>query len=645
MQLQPKALYAFGDFQLDPSEQLLCCQGKSVAVTPKAFELLVYLVQNRGRLVTKDELMRSIWPESFVEEANLSVNISALRRALGDSPEGRKFIETVPKRGYRFTAAVTELPTNHGQAENVVAPVELLKASQPSHSIAEQPKPDTRFGKLSILAIALAIVLVALGVWARKTTHLKTTRSTPRRLAILPFRNIGQSADNDFLGFSLADAVISKLGYVSELTVRPSYAVEKYRNQPVEIPRAASELNVDTLLTGSFVQEGDSLRINCQLVDVRTESLLWKGTFDLKYDKLLTVQDKVAQEVISGLALSLSPAEEERLQPGAPLEPVAYEYYLRGVDLYSRSDFPLAIKMLERSAELSPGYALTWAYLGRSYNASASFQFGGKEYYQKAEAAFQRALQLQPSQIESRVYMANLFTDTGRVERAVPLLREALKTNPNHAEIHWELGYAYRFGGMLRESVAECEHARQLDPGVKLNSSALNGYLYLGQYDKFLESLPPGDDLALITFYRGFGELYRNNPIDAARHFDRAYEVDHTLLHAQIGKALSYSLTRQYGEGLAIVRRLENTIRDRGVGDPEAIYKLAQAYALLDDPSSAVRVLRHSVESGFYPYPYLQSDPLLNSIRSDPDFEPAIALARDRHEAFRKLFFSNQTQD
>ena len=111
--------------------------------------------------------------------------------------------------------------------------------------------------------------------------------------------------------------------------------------------------------------------------------------------------------------------------------------------------------------------------LGRSYTANASFQFGGAEHYRKAEAAFAKALSLQPDEIDARIYMANMFTDTGRVEKAVPLLREALKTNPNHAEIHWELGYAYRFAGMLSESVSECERARQLDPGVKLNSSTL----------------------------------------------------------------------------------------------------------------------------------------------------------------------------
>src|SRR5262249_3992416 len=177
--------------------------------------------------------------------------------------------------------------------------------------------------------------------------------------------------------------------------------------------------------------------------------------------------------------------------------------------------------------------------------ATASFQLGGREQYQRAQAAYEKALLLQPTQIETRVYMANLFTDTGRVEQAVSLLREALQTNANHAEAHWELGYAVRCAGALEESVLECERARELDHGVKLTSSALNGYLYLGQYDRFLRSLPKLEDSALIVFYRGFAEYHQQNREQAARDFDHAFELDPSLLQAQVGKALSYGIAQQ----------------------------------------------------------------------------------------------------
>jgi tetratricopeptide (TPR) repeat protein len=299
----------------------------------------------------------------------------------------------------------------------------------------------------------------------------------------------------------------------------------------------------------------------------------------------------------------------------------------------------MAVNALEKSTELAPGYAPSWANLGKSYTANASFELQGAEHYRKAEAAFARALEIQPDELDAQIYMANMFTDTGRVEQAVPLLRQALKTNPNKAEIHWELGYAYRFAGMLKESVAEGELARQLDPGVKLNSSALNGYLYLGEYDRFLASLPTTDDVPFIVFYRGFGEYHQKNWQEAEKNFDRAYDLDRSVLQAIIGKAFSFGLKGQKQEGIATLQTLETTIRQRGVMDPEAIYKIAQAYAQLGDKAAGLRVLRHSIENGFFPYPYFANDPLLDALRKEDGFPSLMDAARQRHEAFKSRFF------
>jgi DNA-binding winged helix-turn-helix (wHTH) protein/TolB-like protein/Tfp pilus assembly protein PilF len=646
MTLETKLLFEFGRFRLDPAEHLLLEEGKPVPLTPKAFEILQLLVESKGKLLSKEELMKRIWPDSFVEDANLTVNISALRKALGDSPDGQGFIVTVPKHGYRFVGQVTAIKNGcdaQVQAESVEPEADTLEAASSAPQVVRlddaKPRKAFRFATLVTLVGILTASVAGFYYSSHKRQTARSHNDRPRSLAVLPFQNLRQDPDSDFLGYSLADAVITKLDYISALTVRPSSAVQKYRNQLIDLPKVAADLNVDTLLTGNFMRDGDDLRITSQLVDVRTDRILWRGTFDLKYDKLLTVQDNVSQQIIKGLELNLSPSEAERLKPEAPIDPEAYEYYLRGVDLYSRSEFPLAIKMLERSAELAPKYALTWAYLGRSYTAHASFQFGGNEQYRKAQAAFEKALSLQPDQIEARIYMANFFTDTGRVEQAVPLLRDALRTNPNHAEVHWELGCAYRFGGMLKESAAECERARQLDPGVKLNSSALNAYLYLGEYDKFLASLPKSDDQAFPLFYRGFVEYHKKDWDQASQHLNRAFELQPLLFQAQLGKALSYSIAHQEARGIEILRDTESKINQRGVGDPESIYKAAQIYEVLGDRSSALRVLRRSIEAGFFSYPYFESDPLLDGLRMDPEFLEVMQFARQRHEAFKRTFF------
>ena len=447
MTLTAHVLYEFDKFRLDPAEQLLLCEGRSVSITPKAFQILCVLTESSGRLIDKNDLIKRVWPNSFVEEANLSVNISALRKALGDTPDGQKFIATVPKRGYRFVMPVREVrelsqietktpnierpPVPIAKtAEGGVAPTEVAKTAR-GDSVLTLPR-------LAGLAVLITITFGFLFYFFghQRQTAQSISALTVRRLAILPFQNLNHDPNSDFLGFSLADAVITKLGYLSTLRVRPSSSVQKYRGQMIDIAKVAAELNVDTLLTGTFIREGEDLRVTSQLIDVKSQNILWKDSFDMKYDRLRSVQDTVAQQIIKGLELQLTPSEAAQMKRDEPVNPVAYEYYLRGVDLYSRGDLLPAIKMLEASTQIDPNYALTWAHLGSGYSAEASLQLGGRDRYRKAQAAFEKSLSLQPDQIEPQIYMANLLTDTGKVEQAVPLLRRALQTNPNHAEVH-----------------------------------------------------------------------------------------------------------------------------------------------------------------------------------------------------------------
>ncbi len=647
-----KPRYAFGPFVLDTDRRLLVRGGQPLALTPKTYDALVVLVESGGRFLSKTELIQLLWPDSFVEESNLTQQISAVRKALGESPGEDRYIVTLPGRGYRFAAQVTEAashiePANHpvditgGRAQPDERERELPVVAESAALPVRETQLRSQWSRPAQVAslLLLVIALAAIAYMAQRRLPVGTGSSARMKsLAILPFRNLQKDEDSDFLSFSLADAVIAKLSYISELTVRPSSAVERYRDQPVDVKKVARELEVDTLLTGNFIREGDVLRITSELIDIKTQRILWKTIFDVKYERLLTVEESVARQIVDGLALHLSPSEVRRLKADRPMDPLAYEFYLRGADLYLRSEFPLAIKMLEKSVELNPNYALTWAYLGKCYEAIASFQFGGREQHRKAQTAYERALSLEPGQIEARVYMANMFTDTGRVERAVPLLRQALKANPNYPEALWELGYAYRFAGALNESVVQCERARQLDAGVKLNSSTFNSYLYRGEYEKFLQTLPKGDDVPLIIFYRGFGEYYIKRWEQAAIDFDRAFELDHSLLQAQVGKALSFCIRHQCEKGLNLLRAAEEKITERGVSDPEAIYKIAQAYSMLGDRLSGLRVLKKSILSGFFSYPYLAKDPLLNNLRGQHDFNVLIAEARLRHESFKKKF-------
>jgi len=556
--------------------------------------------------------------------------------------DSRRMQEPIAQTGSRSV----HLGSSSKQGSEFVLPLQTNSGSPRIEAASE-----TKAGPLSTshhpfrwltAAVAIAVIVAALfagGYYlaSRRSHQFAADTAGPRTLAVLPFRNLRGDPQTDFLGFSLADAVITKLAYISALTVRPSSSVERYRNQTIDPQKVAAELNVGTLLTSSFLKDGDDLRITTQLIDVKPDKILWQDSFNTKFDKLLTVQDRVSEQIIQGLQLTLSPAEAKRLKPQAPINPKAYEYYLRGVDLYSLNDFLAAITMLEKSTSIEPGYAPAWAYLGRAYATNASLQFGGQEHYDRAHAAFEKAIALDPALVAPRVYMANLLTDTGRVEQSVPLLREAIQNSPNNAEAHWELGYAYRFGGMVPQAITESELARRFDPQVKLNSSAMNAYLYLGEYDKFLQSLPVNDS-PYILFYRGFAEYHAGRMQEAKTDFDRAFEQDPSLMQAAIGKALSYAMSNN-AAGLALLQETEEKIKKVGVSDAEGIYKVAQAYAVLGDRASSLRMMRRSVEGGFFCYPYFESDVLLNNVRREPEFAKIMNQARERHQQFKARFF------
>src|SRR3984957_3184514 len=638
-------LVRFANFEVNLRAGELRREGSKVRLQEQPFSLLTVLLESAGEVVTREELRKRLWSQdTFVDfDHRLAVAVSKLRDALRDSAEKPLFVETVGRRGYRFVGKLESTDSLPVDTKGGVGETSLPSSQPTANGVLPRTEPlgstRSRTGRLILLssvgfAVLLGVIVLpkVLPIRSAKEQSLST-----RSLAILPLQNHGQDSNSDFLGLSLADVLITKLAYVNSLSIRPSAAIEKYRGTTIDLQKVAAELKVDTLLTGSFIRDGDNLRITYQLVDAKTEKILGRGMIDLKYDNLLTVQDKVTSQLISELQLTLSPTEAERLKPDAEVNPVAYEFFLQGLDFHGQHKFPLAIKMLEKSTEIDPNYAPAWAYLGASYTSDAAFELGGREQYRRAQAAYERALAIRPHLIDAQMFLANLLIDTGKVEQAVPLLRDALKTNGNYAAAHWELGYAYRFAGMLDESVAECERARQLAPFVGGNGSVLNSYLYLGEYQKFLASLPV-DDSSFTLFYRGFGEFHEKQFDQSAEDFDRAYELDPTL-YTGIGKALSDSIHGHAAYGLQLLSGLERTVRERGVGDPEAAYKIAQAYAVLADKRSALRVLRMSVESGFFSYPYIEKDPLLDELHGEPEFARILNVAHQRHEAFRNSFF------
>ena len=421
-------LVRFADFEVNLRAGELRREGSKVRLQEQPFSLLTVLLESAGEVVTREELRKRLWSEdTFVDfDHRLAVAVSKLRDALRDSAEKPLFVETVGRRGYRFVGQLESADSLPVDSKGGVGETSLPSSRPVANGILPKAEPlgSTRSRTSRLIFLSSVGFAVLLGVIVlSKFLHIRSTKEqslSPRSLAILPLQNHGQDSNSDFLGLSLADVLITKLAYVNSLSVRPSAAIEKYRGTAIDLQKVAAELKVDTLLTGSFIRDGDNLRITYQLVDAKTEKILGQGVIDLKYDNLLTVQDKVTSQLISELQLTLSPTEAERLKPEVAVNPLAYEYFLQGLDFHAQHKFPLAIRMLEKSTEIDPNYAPAWAYLGASYTSDAAFELGGREQYRHAQAAYERALAIRPNLLDAQRSSPTSWLTPGKLSRLCP---------------------------------------------------------------------------------------------------------------------------------------------------------------------------------------------------------------------------------
>jgi adenylate cyclase len=387
MSAETKVLYEFGKFRCDPREHLLLCDGRPVSLSPKSFETLVVLIQSNGRLLTKDELMQQVWPDSFVEEANLTINISALRKALGESSGGQQYIETVPKRGYRFVAQVIE------------------------HRDDGEPGPPVKISVIEISAIA-----------------------------VLPFADMSPARDQDYLCEGLAEELINALTCIDGLRVASRTASFQFRGAGADIRAVGQHLGVGTLLEGSVRKAGDRLRVTVQLIEVATGFHRWSQRFDRNLDDVFAIQDEIAESVATSVRGNVLSRHEKQalLRPQTAVE--AYEYYLRGrqhLPRLTQPDLQKSGEMFERAIELDAGYGPAFAGLA-TVHATMYEWFGAREEdLVQAERASQKALQLAPGLVDAHVSRGFTLSLYRRYDEAVNEFEEAIRINPNFFDAYY----------------------------------------------------------------------------------------------------------------------------------------------------------------------------------------------------------------
>lgn len=497
--------------------------------------------------------------------------------------------------------------------------------------------------KLFIPALIAALVIVAAVVW-HPWSPGKVGENIPgepylsgiQKLAVLPFANIKSDPQTDYLGFALADQIIGDLAYAKNILVRPSSAVRPYQEQEVDILAVGEDLKVDFIVMGHYLKEEDDLRLNIELIDVHSNEMIWREPIEVQYENVFELQDIVTKKVIAGLRAQFLQDEQRRIQTDVPQDPLAYEYYLRSISYPLTNDGDnLAIEMLKKSIELDPEYAPAYCQLGIRTKRLAQYGLLDPEEIQKAENYCLKALSLNEELLSALGNLAIFYTDTGRTEEAVGLIRRMLEINPNNANAHYSLGYIYRFAGILNEATQEMERALTLDPMNPGFRSIIITYRFVGKYEKAFETSKTFKESAFILGHTGFALLQQGEREKALEYFKRVIEMEPDGLMALWVTGIKATMEGRIEEGSEAAQKFEQY----NVADGEAWFHFAESYGLLGDKKGCVRALKRAVEGGFFNYPFMLTDSFLDSVRDDPEFQRILETAKAKHEAFKKRLF------
>ena len=633
MRALPDPAFAFGDFVFVPKERLLLRGGVPVPLTAKAFDLLAILVQRSGHLVSKDELFEEVWPNTTVQETNLTVNISALRKALGGGRNGGEFIQTVPGRGYRFVAPVLARHVMPG-----VVPVEPA-----ANNLGAAPKPEfvanAGFGKsfdaikhrgwalIAVAAVCVAIGAVAL--WRAKPQRIDVEFGS---VAVLPF--LSDSPGNNYLADGLTEATLNGLVQLQALRVAPRTNALRYKGSAVTPKDAGRELDVAAVVTGSVTQQDGRLRIQVDLVDVARDSQIWGAVYQGDASELVHLQTRIQQDIPHALRIPLSDQESRRIarQPTANAD--AYRAYLQGRYEWSqRSEAGLkrGIERFQQAVVIDPQFAAAYSGLADSYStlgylsylspaetfpearrhatkaleldaslAEAHASLGFVKLYfdwdwSGAETEFQRAIALSPHLASSHQWYSIFLLTAGRPKQALREILLAQERDPLSLSINTDLGFHYYYTGRYADAAKQLKLVLEMAPGFP------PAHLWLG---RTYEELGQFDDAAAA--FRGVDERIRDWPVSIAA---RGHVAGLSGHQAQAAEAL--------GE-------LERLSARRFVTS----YGIALVHAGLGQNDAAFAALNNAFDERSNWLVWLRLDPRWNGLRSDPRFTQLVSRMR-----------------
>jgi DNA-binding winged helix-turn-helix (wHTH) protein/TolB-like protein/tetratricopeptide (TPR) repeat protein len=586
MEAQTFSFYQFGSFRIDRRERLLLHDGEPVPLPPKVYDTLLALVTHSGHIVEKEELMRAVWPNTFVEEANLTVNISALRKALGEGESEHHYIETVPRRGYRFVLPVTEVKNDSADSlEAEHTKLRLVLAEERKADVKKEESADPRGvyaaprGRRWGLPIVGISVLVGLGAIAYYTWMKRVAPGLKvRSIAVLPFKPLVADNRDEPLEMGMCDALITRLSGLNQLIVRPTSSVIQYNKPGQDSLTAGRELGVDALLDGFVQKSGDKIRVTAQLLSVSDGRHLWSGQFNANFTEIFAVEDSISRQMVEALLPNLTGEERGRVTKHYTENIEAYELYLKGryfLDKRTSEGLTKSIEYFQQATERDPRYALAFVGLADAYvQLEVRADMRPLDSSQKARTAAMRALEIDDTIAEAHTSLANVkYWYDWDWAGAESEFRRAIELSPYYPASHQLYAPFLITMGRQQEAFSEIQQARALDP----------------------LSLPINTQVARI--------LYFSREYDAAiEQCRKTLEIDPNRGGAHLFMGRSYKEKRMYQEALTELEKATDLLK----GSAEVLSLVGYTYAVSSRRLEAQNVLTelHRLSKQRYVSPY-----------------------------------------
>ena len=632
--LRQTSVVRFGTYEVDLQSGEVRKSGVRIRIQQQPIKLLETLLERPGEVVTREELRSRLWPHESFGDFDQAVNIAIakLRSALGDSAENPRYIETLPKRGYRFIAEVSldnaEPATKKAVSAAENRPGEKNRDQDRSAGLSVVPvetKGRLRPRYRVIVALALVVSLMILAVWLFRFREPSPTGI--RSLAVLPLDNLSGDASQNYFADGMTDELITDLAQISALRVISRTSVMVYKGARKPLPQIAHELNVDAVVEGTVLHSGDQVRITMQLIEASTDRHLWSKSYEGKLRDTLALQKSVATEIADQIRITLTPQEKAALKIVKVVNPEAYESYLKGRYFWNKrtaEGLKAALAYFNQAIEEDSKYAPAYSGLADTYALLGDWQYAvmtPKEALPKAKAAAMKALELDDSLSDAHTSLAFCLDGFDwNFEAAGKEFRRAIELNPGYATAHHWYAWHLSLVGQNSEAIAEMRKAENLDPLSLIINADLAELLLIAHFpdesiQRSRKAIEMDAGFGLAHNQLGQAYLEKHMPGEAIAELQKAIELTGGSPTSTANLARAYAASGRNAKAVAL---LDDLKKHSDPGNPHNS-EIAMIYAALGNKDQALSWLEKGYDERFNPGVLLR--PGFDPLRSDPRFK------------------------